>query len=478
MLPATRFTSGLIAIGLVSILFSGVSPVVAQGAEPSKEAERVDRLERELEAIRAEIARMKAKEAEEKAMKEAGTPAGEAGDRLTEIERRIDILAQELEKEKAGANIFRKAEKSEHGLGVAASKIYQAEQGLTIGGYGEVLYQAFDSTRDDGAPSGDIDELDALRGVLYFGYKFNDKWLFNSEIEFEHGSTASNGSASLEFAYIDYLHRPEFNVRAGLLLIPMGFVNELHEPPLFLGATRPRIENRIIPTTWRENGFGFYGDLGPFTYRTYLVNGLNGSRFSSNGLRGGRQRGSEALAEDFAWTGRIDYTGTAGLLAGISFYVGDSGQGLLDGDGRVIGAKTTLFDAHIEWKYKGLEVRALAVKAEVDDVVRLNEALGLSGSSSIGDELQGYYLQLGYDVLAHRGGRQALIPYTRFESFDTQESVPTGFSRNPARSRDIVTLGLAYKPIDQLIFKGDFQNFDNDSGTGVDQFNLAIGYLF
>ena len=137
-----------------------------------------------------------------------------------------------------------------------------------------MLYQGYDDTLDDGTDSGATDQLDFLRAIVYFGYKWNDHWLFNSEIEFEHASTEDGGEASVEFAYLDYLWKPELNARAGLLLIPMGFVNELHEPTTFLGARRPDVERVIIPTTWRENGFGLFGEAGPVSYRTYVVNGF------------------------------------------------------------------------------------------------------------------------------------------------------------------------------------------------------------
>ena len=466
------FAVWLLLLGLVG----NARPASSQ-SDPTDESPRVEKLEQELAAIRDEVAKLRAElAAKEQAENEPEATPEE--DRLAEIERRIGILAEEVERKKIGSNLFPKAEKSEHGLGIAASKIYQVEQGLSIGGYGEMLFEAFDSSRDDGAPSGATDQFDFLRGVLYFGYKFNDKWLFNSEIEFEHAATDREGSASVEFAYIDYLWREEINLRAGLVLVPMGFINELHEPPLFLGAKRPGVEQRIIPTTWRENGFGIFGDVGPFTYRTYIVNGLAGERFSSNGIRGGRQKGSKASAEDLAWTGRLDYTGTPGLLFGVSGYVGGSGQGLTDSRGRAIEARTTLFDAHLEWKYRGLEIRALGAWGEIDDVARLNGALGLTGSSSIGEEFEGHYVQVGYDSLARRQGRQAFIPYVRLESYDTQAAVPTGFARNPVRDIDLFTLGFAYKPIDQLTFKVDYQDFENDADTGVDRFNFALGYLF
>jgi hypothetical protein len=400
-----------------------------------------------------------------------------APERLAEIERRLEVIAQELERLQLG-EAAAQADESQYGLGLAASKIYRTEKGLSIGGYGEALYQNFDSERDDGNASGRTDQADFLRAVLYFGYKFNDRFLFNSEIEFEHASTGSNGEVSAEFAYLDYLWKPEVNVRAGLLLVPMGFVNELHEPVVFLGAARPTVERVIIPSTWRENGLGLFGDLGPFAYRTYLVNGFDATGFSAGGLRGGRQSGSQAAAEDLAWVGRLDYTGTPGFLAGLSFYTGDSGQNLEDAGGGGIGVGTTLLEGHLEWKWRGLEVRLLGVQAELDDVAELNQVLGLTGNRSVGEELEGYYLQVGYDVLAGRSGERALIPFARLEQFDTQAKVPVGFSRNPANDQEILTLGVAYKPIERLIFKADYQDFDNEAGTGVDQFNLALGYVF
>ncbi len=472
-------TAFLVAI-LVAAVLGAVPLAVAQSAAP--EGERVEQLERELAAIREELgkmrAEMQAKEAEGAEDESAGENAGdEGGDRFANIERKIDVLADEVERLKLGESLLTEVGESEYGLGRAASKVYQVEQGLSLGGYGEMLYSGYDSTRDDGAPADRDDQLDFLRAVLYVGYKFNDHWVFNSEIEIEHTSTDKEGSVSLEFAYFDYLWKPELNVRGGLLLVPVGFVNELHEPPLFLGARRPDVERNIIPTTWRENGVGIFGDVGGFSYRTYVLNGLEAADFSSSGIRGGRQKGSEALAEDFAWTGRLDYTGTPGLLAGVSAYIGNSGQNLRDANGS-IDVQTTLFEGHLEWKYRGLEFRALGVRAELDDVSRLNQALGLTGSSSVGEELEGYYLQVGYDLLARRPGERAFMPYARWESFDTQSEVPVGFARNPARDIDILTLGFAYKPIDELIFKLDYQDFDNGAGTGIDQINVAFGYLF
>ena len=458
-------TAPVVGLGVALLALWAPLPLPAQTAE-----ERLQQLEEQVRVLKAALEELRSQ-----APPTEGPSARPGDARLDELARRIDLIAAELEDLKIGEAAV-VADESVHGFGPAASKIYRTEEGLSIGGYGEMLYEAFDSTRDDGSPSGETDELDFLRAIVYFGYKFNDNWLFNSEIEVEHASTGERGSVSAEFAYFDFLWKPQLNVRGGLLLIPMGFVNELHEPTVFLTAKRPDTERLIIPTTWRENGLGIFGDLGDFNYRTYVVNGLDGSDFSSAGLRGGRQKGSRAKADDFAWVGRLDYNGTPGLQAGISAYLGDSGQGIEGSDGRSLGVGTTIFEGHVEWKWRGLELRGLWAHADVDDVAELNEALGLAGASSIGEELEGFYLQAGYDLLA--GSGRSLIPFVRYEQVDTQKEVPSGFVRNPARDFDSLTLGLAFKPIDQMIFKLDYQDFDNEVESATDQLNFAFGYAF
>jgi hypothetical protein len=443
-------------------------------AQSSSPEERVQELERQVEQLKAEIAAMK-----------SGGESTEA-DRLAELERRLEVLAGEVEKLKIGEAAVA-AEESEHGLGPAASKVYRTERGLSIGGYGEVIYQQIDDDEEEeeGLAASKAeeeeeeeeeggDQFDLRRAVVYVGYKWNDRILFNSEVEFEHAGE----EVSVEFAYLDFLWRPQLNFRAGLVLMPVGFLNELHEPTVFLGANRPSVEQVILPTTWKENGFGLFGEAGPLTYRTYIVNGLSAEGFSDEGLRGGRQGGSEASAEDLAWVGRLDYTGLPGFLVGGSVYTGKSGQGLETPAEREVGAGTTIVEGHLEWRWRGLEFRALGAQAELDDVAELNEALGLDGDESVGEKLKGFYLQLGYDVLAGRAAGRALIPFARWETYNTQDAVPAGFQANPANDVESLTLGVSYKPIEQLVLKVDYQNVDNEAGTGADRFNVLLGYVF
>ena len=458
------FSSNYVRSGLILIMISVVCLTAVSAAGQTPDEEKIRELEREVAELKAAVEELRA--------------LGLAEDRLAEIERRLGILAEEMEDLKVGeAAVKVSRDQSISGLGPAASKVYQKDQGVSIGGYGEALLEFFDESRDDGSESGAVDRFDFLRAVVYFGYKFSDSWVFNSEIEFEHASTSEGGSASVEFAYLDYLYRDGFNLRTGLVLIPMGWLNELHEPTVYLGAVRPRTENRIIPTTWRENGIGAYGAFGGFDYRTFVVNGLDASGFSAKGLRSGRQKGAKAKAEDFAWVGRLDFTGVPGLTAGLAGYFGNSGQDLEDAEGDSIAVGTSIIDLHVEYRYRGLELRGLWARAELEDVARLNEALGYTGNQSVGETLEGGYLQAGFDVLAGRG-KSSLTPYLRWEQINTQQEVPEGWSSNPANDEQLLTLGLAYQPIEQLIFKAEYQNIDDEAGTGVDQFNLSTGYIF
>ena len=460
-LTRKAFTRPCLLLAAVPALALVAGMAVAQESAD----DRIEALEEQLAELRQAIEELAAEAPDE---------------RVSELERRIEVLAEEIEELTLGEAATESAQDQEglYGLGIAASKVYRVQEGLSIGGYGEMVFESYASKREGGEPTGFGDVFDFLRAIVYVGYKFDERWVFNSEIEFEHASTSKSGSASVEFAYIDYLWKPQLNFRTGILLLPMGWLNELHEPTLFPSAERPYVEQVLIPSTWRENGAGIFGDVGPFSYRSYVVNGLKGAGFTSNGLRGGRQKGAQAQAEDFAWTGRLDYTATPGLIVGVSAYVGNSGQGLLDPSGATIDARTEILDFHFDWSHRGFRLRGLWAQGDVGDAARLNRALGITGSDSIGERLEGHYLELAYDVLAHRGGRASLSPFVRIESIDTQVRVPAGFESDPIFDREILTWGAAWQPIDRLVFKVGYQDWTNPGGTGFDEWNLAMGYLF
>lgn len=395
--------------------------------------------------------------------------------RIAELERRLNAMSQELEAQKTGTAMPVAGEAGHFGLAPAASKVYGSKGGLSIGGYGEMLYENFDSKLQNGTYSPKANTIDFVRQILYVGYKFDERIVFNTEIEFEHAKTAtgSAGEVAVEFAYLDFLLNPAFNVRAGMVLVPLGFVNELHEPPTYLGAKRPGVEGTIIPTTWRENGVGVHGELpGHFTYRAYLINGLDASKFGATGIRSGRQNGSKALAESLALTGRLDWSPLPGTTFGLGAYTGNSNQ---SDSGEPI--RTTLVEGHAEYKARGLQLRGLYARMTNSE----NGLVGLAAANAVkklGTQQWGGYLEAGYDVLGLTGSKQALIPYLRWERLNTQQEVVAGVAADLANDQTLITAGVAYKPIPQVAVKLDLTKAENRARTGRDQVSLALGYYF
>ncbi len=412
---------------------------------------------------------------------------------LEELEEKIRILAEEIadmQAEEAVPVEDITIDDGFSGLGPAASKVYRRDRGLSIGGYGDVRFRGFVNNKED-----QTNIFDALRFVLYTGYKYNDWLVMNSEVEVEHGSTSGSGSVSLEFLTIDFLLHDMFNIRSGLLLIPMGFINEVHEPPFYFGAERPEVERRILPSTWRENGLGIFGtfDLGgggDIHYRTYGVNGFDGTGFRDNGLRGGRQKGSEALSDHFAFVGRVDYEAgdlLPGLLVGGSVYAGNSGQnqnrdlevspGVTE-NFMVPDAFTHIYEFHVQYRGHGFSIRGLWAHSFIDDAGELSRVLGFGDGSSIARQMIGGYAEVGYNVLNFVDTTHSLEPFFRFEHLNTQYRVASDFAKDRSREYDLYVYGFSYKPIPQVVIKFDYRDFDARRGSLADEVQASIGFVF
>lgn len=464
----------IIHIGVITVLLFGAAPL-SQAADTSQ---RIDELEKKMREMQQELQMLREERRQEQEAAQA---------RQAEGERRTSVLAEEFEKLKTNLTIPEESEyKSLYGMGPAASKIYGVRRGLSIGGYAEGVYSKFveDQTQNN------RDTADFLRLVLYFGYKFNDWIIFNSEIEYEHGSTAStkssgSGEVSVEFAYLDFLLSEYANARVGALLVPVGFLNEIHEPNTFFGVFRPEVETRIIPSTWRENGLGLFGKLGPdIQYRLYALNGLNARGFAVAGLRGGRQKANRALAEDISVVGRLDYTPTPSVLLGTSFYTGDQGNNQVVGDTKIPDTSLTLWELHAQYRSYGLEFRTLFTMAHLGDAAALTQALRATGdigaSDTIANTMLGTYAEVGYDVLPlfFPGTEQYLAPFVRFEYYDTQQNIPAGFARTSNAEQRLWTSGVSYKPIPNVVLKVDYRHFSPVAGKRPHEVNFGIGLAF
>ena len=402
--------------------------------------------------------------------------------RIAALERQVQLLTDELAKLRTETALpEEKPLESANGLGPAASKIYARDRGVSIGGYGELVYT--NPLADQGTT---VARADAVRLITYLGYKFNESIVFNSEIEFEHALTgtttqsAGSGEVAVEFAALDFNWKPELNFRAGLVLMPVGFINEIHEPPYFYGVLRPETETRILPSTWRELGAGVFGNVGEtFEYRAYVTTGFNARGFGSSGFRDGRQRGNRAIAEDAAVVFRGDWSPDLlpGLELGGSIYYGgvDQEQAGLPDSNLLIG------EAHAQYRVGGFHTRALIAYTDLTNAGALSTALAKPANGGIASNMLGGYVEAGYDVwplLFGEDTERALEPYVRVEWIDTQRNVPSAFVANENQDYLVVSSGLSYFPHPNVVVKAEYRKEQSDVGERIDQFALGVGFAY
>lgn len=368
-------------------------------------------------------------------------------------------------------------------LNNTADRMMQDEDRLTVGGYGQIDYnQLLDNGNYNNG------SLDVHRLVLMFGYKFSKKTQFVTEIELEHVS-----EIYVEQAFLQHEILPWLKLRAGLMLIPMGIINEYHEPPTFNGVERPNLDKYIVPTTWREIGMGFTGTFpsAALTYQLYVINGFKGyddgaKLNGANGFRSGRQKGAKSIINSPNLTFKIDYFGLPGLQLGLSGYIGKTqstlysgieksdSQALASADSSVVGLSMLGVDAR--YQLGGLQIRGQVNLGMVTNSSSYNQFTGSDLGSSIG----GWYAELSYDLF-HKVEKfdSGLIPFIRYEQYNTHASTETPTNINPAYQRNDLTLGLGWKLAAGAMLKADFQWFGNkETDESIKQFNAGVAVWF
>ena len=360
-------------------------------------------------------------------------------------------------------------------------KMVERDQKFSIGGYAQIDYnQPFgNGTYNNGI-------LDVHRMVLLLGYKFNEKTKFVTELELEHVK-----EAYVEQAFLDYSINPFFTLRAGLMLIPMGLMNEYHEPPTYNGVERPFVDSYISPTTWREIGIGFNGRINEMglRYQAYLVNGFKsyGETAMLSGdkaLRGGRQKGAESIISKHPNLAiRADYFGTANLNLGFSAYFGktqsalynriakDDPTGIAKADSSVIGL--AMLGADFAYSVHGVKFVSQFYYAKLNNVEAYNTFTG----KDLGENLLGYYAELSYNLLhSFSSLTHELLPFVRYEKYNTHfnsENANASFNRNA------LIAGLGWKIHRGAIFKADVQFLNSEADRSFKkQVNFGLGIWF
>jgi hypothetical protein len=323
--------------------------------------------------------------------------------------------------------------------------------------------------------------LDFHRFVLLFTHSFTPRIRFVSELELEHAlveGLEEAGELELEQAYLDFLLTRSLNIRAGMLLVPVGIINERHEPPVFNGVERPFVDTVIVPTTWFDVGAGVHGEIGRgLRYRAYVMAPLDALEFSAeDGIRGGVQKGAEANVRNVAVTGRAEYLGVPDLTLGASFWSGESSFSAPRLD-------TTVRVGEVDARYQRdrLELRGQFAQVAIGDAARLNESIErtVGVSPNIARTLRGFYAEGAYRVWA-QGSPRDLVAFVRYENFDTQFRMPEGFVPLKEFDRDAWIFGLTYYPDPDVAVKVDYVRLRNQSGLvrAPNSFNVGLGWWF
>lgn len=331
-----------------------------------------------------------------------------------------------------------------------------------LGGYGELIYN-----NTEGESGKDFNQIDFRRFVLYFAHEFTDRIRFASELELEHAFASHEegdpGEVELEQAFIDFDLTDYATARGGLFLVPVGILNETHEPPTFYGAERNLVETRIIPTTWREAGAGLHGEFAPgWGYDLALTSGLAVPTEGDDAyfIREGRQSGAEAIANNPAYTGRIRWTGIPGVELAATFQYQDD---LTQGEGGSgTSSSATLVETHAAVARGPFGLRALYARWDLNGSIP--EALGR-------DVQTGWYIEPSYKVTPQLG------LFARYSESDSLAGA-NGLQDSEIRQ---VNAGLNFWPYEDVVLKFDYQNQDGGTGDGFDPgdgFNLGLGYQF
>ena len=318
----------------------------------------------------------------------------------------------------------------------------------SIGGYGELHLN-----------QGDKEQVDFHRWVLFVNHRFTDRIKFFSEFELEHSLVKGNkdeGEVELEQAYVEFDVGNQFIARVGQYLVPVGILNEVHEPETFFGVERNNVEKNILPATWWEAGLGgtknFDSGLGldVMLHSGFQINPADGN------ILNGRQKVAQFNDPDGAVTVRARYNGVPGLsLTAFGQYQNDISAGLGGKDSAWMGGATAIY------QNGGFGLRALYAYWNIDSA---------EFDAIDADEQYGYYIEPSYTFTL--GGDHKLGLFGRYEHYE--------FANGRLNEVDEYRVGVNYWPHPNVVLKADFSYADTaDDGKGPQEtYNFGMGYSF
>jgi hypothetical protein len=348
----------------------------------------------------------------------------------------------------------------------------------TLYGYGEIAYSR--PIHDSGGTTADL-----ARAVLGWQHRFDDRTRMAAELEVEHAvaSSTDKGEVEIEQFYAERQFNDKVGGRAGLFLIPIGFINEHHEPTQYYSVFRNTVETAIIPTTWREGGLAVYGgtDFG-LKWNVGLTTGFNLANWDPSSSEGRdsplgsiHQELSIASAKDLSGYLSVNYDGIPGWQFGGTYFTGKAGQGVADFPAQ--NARVTLWEGHIRWQPGPFDIAALYSRGTISDTEALNLTF-IGQPTPVPQSFYGGYIQ-GAWRRAWTYKDYALTPFTRYEWVNTAASyasVPQGLGVPTGPTQEIWTIGADFYVTPSIVFKADYQQFRNNSPQNA--FQLGFGLNF
>jgi len=400
------------------------------------------------------------------------------------VDEKLQILQQEIDQLKAqqarnAPPVTQPASPYSLDYGTMLDRSSGLANGATnVIGYGEAAYSKFRLSGDATA--------DQARFVFGFNHRFDERLTLHSEVEVEHAvvSKDDGGEAEIEQAWINYKQSDSVNFKGGLFLIPIGILNETHEPPYYYGVMRNQVETRIIPTTWRELGVGVHGVFAEgFRYDVGVTTSFDSGKLdeATTGIRSAHQEGSNANARNLAVYGALNYR-VPGLLVGGGVFSGDTGQnGKTNPALQGVAARFTIWDVHAQYRVAGLDLQALYTSGTLGDADKVTAAI-LAQAPTPQDafaapkSMKGWYVQAAYHV--YKRGNFDVAPFIRYERIDIKqaEDPANGLLQDSKNDEKIRTVGVNFWVHAQVVLKADIQRYATDKTQ--DAYRLGLGFMF
>ena len=384
-----------------------------------------------------------------------------------------------------------------------------------LGSYGEMLYQHFDygpnSFYETGSTDDNRSQISIPRFVIAMDFKINPTWILSSEIEFEYGGTGTGieyeyneageyelevekgGEVAIEQFHITKIFNKALQLRMGHFVVPVGLTNAHHEPIFFFSTSRPEGESSIIPNTWHETGISLLGSVGNiFKYEVMCVNGLDPNFFSrANFIKNGKQSMFETQTmTNPALAYRLELQGEKSPRFGFSGYYTSkcSGNSSKPNKMEEIDIPVLVLSADAQYIGHNWCARTNFLWGKIGDseaLSKLNITMPKTGKISlfprdqVPESALTWYAEVGYDLGTQLFKKCSLIPFVRYEYYNSMQTTEGAVAIEPRYKKDIFTAGINYYPLKNLVIKADFSHRWVDRGNYNDEntVSLSVGYL-